>query len=189
VPFEVVVSNAEELESGPPEEVAIENAFRKARAVRSGLTDGSLSRPSGQSDSSGESDASGENLTVLGVDTVVAFGATVYGKPRDAGHARETLERLNGRTHRVISGICVIDQLDGSERTRTAAAATEVTFRRVDDQTLTWYLATGEWEGRAGGYAIQGRGAALVERIEGDYLNVVGLAVPTLLDLLGDLLQ
>ncbi len=124
---------------------------------------------------------------MLGVDTVVALGGTVYGKPPDAASARETLALLNGRTHRVLSGVCVVDR--GGERVRTAAAVTQVTFRRLDDETLSWYLGTGEWEDRAGGYAIQGAGAALVAGIDGDYLNVVGLPVPTLLDLLPDLLQ
>ncbi len=178
--FEVVVSNVDELAAGPPDEVALENAFRKARAVADGLAGGTLSAHDGDR---------GHPAPVLGVDTVVALGASVYGKPRDAAHARETLARLNGRTHRVISGVCVIDTVNGSERVRTAAGATAVTFRRVDEQTLTWYLGTGEWEGRAGGYAIQARGAALVERIEGDYLNVVGLPVPTVLELLPDLLH
>jgi septum formation protein len=166
VSFEVVVSGVEELSQGPPEEVVLENAHRKAMAVSRGLA---------------------ETATVLGVDTVVAVGGRVYGKPSDAADARATLERLNGRTHRVLSGVCVVDR--GGERVRTAAAVTAVTFRRFDERTLTWYLATGEWENRAGGYAIQGRGAALVAGIEGDYLNVVGLPVPTLLDLVGDLLQ
>jgi septum formation protein len=197
VSFEVVVSNVDELEAGPPEEVALENAFRKARAVADGLAaraaDGLAARAAdglaaGTVSPNGRYSAQNVHQ-VLGVDTVVALGATVYGKPTDAAHARETLERLNGRSHRVISGICVIDHLNGAERVRSAAGATEVTFRRVDAPFLSWYIATGEWEGRAGGYAIQGRGAALVERIEGDYLNVVGLPVPTLLDLVPDLVQ
>lgn len=84
----------------------------------------------------------------------------------------------------MISGVCVIDE-DG---TRTGAATTAVSFRAADDALLDWYLATGEWRDRAGGYAIQGRGAALVERIDGDYFNVVGLPVPALLDVLPGLL-
>ena len=178
VVFEVVVSNVEELAEGPPEEVVLENAHRKASAVARGLAEGA----------DGSSDRSdGQNSRVLGVDTVVALGGAVYGKPRDAADARQTLALLNGRTHRVLSGICVIDR--GGERVRTAAAATQVTFRRLDEPTLSWYLDTGEWRDRAGGYAIQGAGAALVAGIEGDYLNVVGLPVPTLLDLLPDLVQ
>jgi septum formation protein len=75
--------------------------------------------------------------------------------------------------------VCVI----AAGRTRTATATTEVQFRALDDELIDWYLASGEWRERAGGYAIQGRGAALVAAIEGDYTNVVGLPVPTLLEL------
>ncbi len=176
--FSVVVSGVDELTAGPPEEVVLENAHRKAVAVARGLAAGTLSRFDGYDR---------HNAIVLGVDTVVALGGRVYGKPADASDARETLTLLNGRTHRVLSGVCVVDRR--GERVRTAAAVTTVTFRRCDEKTLTWYLGTGEWQDRAGGYAIQGRGAALVAGIEGDYLNVVGLPVPTLLDLLPDLLQ
>ena len=157
--FEVVVSGVEELEEGPPNEVALENAYRKASAVaRKG--------------------------PVLGVDTIVSVGSRIYGKPADEGQARETLRVLSGRRHVVTSGVCVID----GGRARTAAASTLVDFRSVDEPLLDWYLTAGEWRGRAGGYAIQGRGAALVARIEGDYWNVVGLPVATLLELLPGLL-
>ena len=118
--------------------------------------------------------------TVLGADTVVALDGAVLGKPVDAPEARSHLERLSGRAHEVWSGIAV-----GG---RTAAAVTGVEFRDVTG-LIDWYLATGEWEGKAGAYAIQGRGAALVERIDGDYSNVVGLPIPALLELMPDLLQ
>jgi septum formation protein len=114
----------------------------------------------------------------------VALGSTVYGKPADRDGAAATLRALSGRNHRVLSGMCVIE----GGRTRTATAVTGVNFRSLSEQSLAWYLDTGEWQGRAGGYAIQGRGAALVDSIEGDYLNVVGLPVATLLDLLPSLL-
>ncbi|HWD69751.1 MAG TPA: nucleoside triphosphate pyrophosphatase [Solirubrobacteraceae bacterium] len=163
VDFTVVVSGAEELSTGRPEEVAVENARRKARAAA-------------------EQAAGGE--TVLGVDTLVALGERIYGKPADRGEAAEALRALAGRSHRVLSGICLID--DGGER--TVSALTRVSIRPLGDKEIDWYLDTGEWQGRAGGYAIQGRGAALVRSIEGDYLNVVGLPVATLLDLLPSLL-
>jgi septum formation protein len=86
--------------------------------------------------------------------------------------------------HTVHSGLCVVSEGE----IRTALASTQVTFRTVSDELLEWYLASGEWRGRAGGYAIQGRGAALVASIDGDYSNVVGLPVTVLLDLLPDLL-
>jgi septum formation protein len=116
---------------------------------------------------------------VLGVDTVVALGDQLYGKPAGAEEARATLTALSGRTHQVIGGLCLID----GRRTRTTKAITKVDFSGLDDAIIDWYVATGEWRGRAGGYAIQGRGAALVKRIEGDYFNVVGLPVALLLEL------
>jgi len=165
VAFTVVVPDVDELTSGPPEEVVLENAHRKASAIATGLDP---AHPSGNTE------------PVLGVDTIVALGSEIYGKPGDREAAAATLQALGGRSHRVLSGACVIE--DG--RARTAAAVTTVNFRPLDERTLAWYLDTGEWRGRAGGYAIQGRGAALVDSIEGDYLNVVGLPVATLLDLL-----
>jgi septum formation protein len=128
--------------------------------------------------------ATASQEVVLGVDTVVAIGARLYGKPRDRGHARETLRALAGRRHAVISGICVIEPT----RTRTSAARTQVEFRQLDEAAIEGYLDTGEWRDRAGGYAIQGRGATLVRAIDGDYLNVVGLPVATLVDLVPGLI-
>ncbi|MGZ4173906.1 MAG: Maf family protein [Solirubrobacteraceae bacterium] len=157
VPFEECAADVPELMQGPPHEVALENAYRKAAAV-------AAERP---------------DALVLGVDTLVTLGARIFGKPAGVAEARETLRMLGGHRHAVISGICLIQ---AGER-RTAAATTAVEFRALDEPLIEWYLATEEWRERAGGYAIQGRGAALVQAIEGDYLNVVGLPVPTLLDL------
>jgi septum formation protein len=118
---------------------------------------------------------------VLGVDTLVALGGAIYGKPADEDEARRTLAALSGETHQVVSGVA----LSHGGVLREATAVTEVTFRALPERVIDWYLASGEWRGRAGGYAIQGRGAALVRQIRGDYLNVVGLPASTLLDLLG----
>jgi nucleoside triphosphate pyrophosphatase len=148
----------DELTEGPPGEVAVENAYRKAASVDSPL--------------------------VLGVDTVVALGSRIYGKPGNEADARATLSALSGRRHAVISGVCLL--CDG--RHRTAAATTYVEFRALSDGLVDWYVDSGEWRERAGGYAIQGKGAALVERIEGDYTNVVGLPVTTLLQIAPGLL-
>jgi septum formation protein len=117
---------------------------------------------------------------VLGADTVVALDGEALGKPRDAAQARAYLGRLAGRRHEVVGGIAVAR--DG-EIVAEDVVVTVVEFRAVDDATLDWYVGTGEWEGRAGGYAIQGRGAALVASVQGDYLNVVGLPLARLLDL------
>ena len=153
IAFDVAAPEADELTEGDPERVVVENALRKARAVAAPLT--------------------------LGCDTEVALGGRVYGKPADAAEAERFLRELSGREHAVVSGIALIE--DGSER--TAVCRTKVAFRELDEATVGWYLDSGEWRERAGGYAIQGRGAALVRAIEGDYLNVVGLPLATLLDL------
>ena len=119
---------------------------------------------------------------VLAVDTDVVLDGRIYGKPRNATDAEVMLEELSGKTHLVISGLCLL----------TAAwevvehASTRVTFRKLTPRDLAAYVATGEWEGRAGAYAIQGRGAGLVRRIEGDYLNVVGLPAALLVRLLAE---
>jgi septum formation protein len=117
-----------------------------------------------------------EGDLVLGVDTTVVLDGKSFGKPQDEEEAERVLTVLSGRTHEVWSGIALNE--------RTATACTKVTFRRLSEPLLRWYLDSGEWKDRAGGYAIQGKGAALVERIDGDFWNVVGLPVPTLLDLL-----
>lgn len=119
---------------------------------------------------------------VLGVDTAVVLDGRVYGKPAGESEAAAMLEALSGQTHEVVSGLCL----------RTAGwevveeELTRVGFRALTPRDVAAYVATGEWEGRAGGYAIQGRGAALVERIEGDYLNVVGLPAALLVRLLAE---
>jgi septum formation protein len=143
IPFDVVAPDFAEVDGTSP----LERAAGKARSVEGG------DRP------------------VLGVDTEVLFEGALLGKPADATEAEAMLEALGGRTHEVVSGLCL----------RTHAweelheAVTHVTFRELTPRDLAHYVAAGEWEGRAGGYAIQGLGAALVERVEGDFLNVVGL--------------
>ena len=161
VAFEVAPADVEELTSGDPRELALENARRKALAI------------------------SARRQLVLGADTDVGLDGEVLGKPRDAAHARELLARLAGRRHEVVGGIAIAEH---GAITAQDVVVTAVDFRALDAATLDWYVATGEWEGRAGGYAIQGRGAALVAGIEGDYLNVVGLPLARLLDLRPDLL-
>lgn len=115
-----------------------------------------------------------EGDLVLAADTTVALNQAILGKPSSEIEARAFLTRLSRRTHEVWTGIALNE--------RTMAVRTEVRFRDVEP-LLDWYLATGEWRGKAGAYAIQGRGAALVERIDGDYTNVVGLPISALVDL------
>ena len=157
-----------ELTEGEPEALTAENARRKAIAIAADadLAPGSL---------------------VLGVDTEVWYGGRIYGKPADQPDARSMLASLSGRSHEVVSGLCVA-AVGATEPPLTATARTTVTFRELGDELLDWYVAAGEWRGRAGGYAIQGRGAALVAAIEGDYLNVVGLPLAALLEIAPDIL-
>jgi septum formation protein len=119
---------------------------------------------------------------VLGCDTEVLCGGRVYGKPDGAEGAVEMLESLSGRTHEVVSGLALVTP-SWEEVHRDV---THVAFRELTPRDIAWYVASGEWEGRAGGYAIQGLGAALVERIDGDYPNVVGLPVALLVRLLAE---
>lgn len=152
LPFEVVAPEYDEEPGGDP----LAHAAGKARSVGGGES------------------------PVLGVDTVVRCDGETIGKPADAGDAERMLELLAGRTHEVVSGLCL----------RTPAweelhrETTRVTFRTLTPRDLAHLMAAGEWEGRAGAYAIQGLGASLVERIEGDYLNVVGLPAALLVRLL-----
>jgi septum formation protein len=153
VPFDVVAPEYTEDGDDP-----VEHAAGKARSVDGG------GRP------------------VLGVDTVVVCDGAVLGKAAVPTEAERMLELLSGRTHEVVSGLCL----------RTTAweelhrDTTRVTFRALTPRDIAVYVAAGEWRERAGAYAIQGFGASLVERIEGDYLNVVGLPGALLVRLLAE---
>ena len=166
--FAVRVPDVTELDSGDPDRVTLDNAGRKARDVY----------------------RAGAGETVIGCDTVVALRDAIYGKPADESQARRTLSTLSGTRHEVVSGLVVLS--DGASakepRERRALARTEVTFAAFGAERLEWYLATGEWRERAGGYAIQGAGAALVSAVNGDYENVVGLPLASLLELCPELL-
>jgi septum formation protein len=117
---------------------------------------------------------------VLGVDTVVVCKGTVLGKPADVADAERMLETLGGQAHEVVSGLCLRTPAWEEVHRET----TRVKFRRLTARDIARYLAAEEWRERAGAYAIQGLGASLVERIEGDYLNVVGLPAALLVRLL-----
>jgi septum formation protein len=121
-----------------------------------------------------------DDRPVLGVDTEVLFDGELLGKPATEAEAEAMLERLSGTTHEVVSGLC-LRTLAWEE---TGEETTLVTFRELTPRDLAHYVSSGEWEGRAGGYAIQGLGASLVERIDGDFLNVVGLPGSLLVRLL-----
>jgi len=161
LPFEVVPPQYDEsLTGSDPVKIVLARAQGKARSVAG---------------SAGE-------CPVLGVDTEVVIEGEVLGKAAESAEAESMLERLSGRTHEVVSGLCLI----GSGWEELRHDVTRVTFRPLTARDLAHYVGSGEWENRAGGYAIQGLGAALVERIEGDYLNVVGLPAALLVRLLAD---
>ena len=175
--FVVVVPEVQELEHGDPAQVALENALRKAQAVLDDRARGSVSaRPHSRPT---------DKELILGVDTLVSKDGQIYGKPRDLDHARQTLRMLSGASHEVLSGIALLGPGGLARRVLTR---TSVSFRALDERTLEWYLRTGEWQQRAGAYAIQGAGAALVREISGDYQNVVGLPLTSLLDMCPGLL-
>ena len=162
IPYEVLAPTY--VEEDPPKVTAVrlvrEHARGKARSVAAQAGD----RP------------------VLGVDTAVSLGGKIFGKPANAAEAERMLEELAGETHVVVSGLCLITpawELVEHDSTR-------VTFRALTPREIARHLTHGEWEGRAGAYAIQGRGAAIVEEIEGDYLNVVGLPAALLVRTLAE---
>jgi nucleoside triphosphate pyrophosphatase len=162
LPFDVVPPRYEENDPpglGPAELVRA-HAEGKARS----LADEARDRP------------------VLGVDTAVVLDGRVFGKPGSAEEAAEMLEALGGETHEVVSGLCLLTP----GWAVVEHDVTRVTFRPLTARDLAGYVASAEWEGRAGGYAIQGLGAGLVGRIEGDYLNVVGLPAALLVRILAD---
>lgn len=186
VPFTVRPTDAAEIEQGAdPAQVALHNALRKALAAH---------RP-------------GAHEAVLGCDTIVVLDGVIYGKPADPADARRTLSALGGRTHEVVSGLALLLPREGEPpagepgagepspagaepsplEQRTAIARTRVTFRALDEQLLDWYVATGEWRERSGGYAIQGAGARLAVRIDGEEENVVGLPLRALLEIYPEL--
>lgn len=165
VEFDAVDPETYELEAGDPEAVVVENARRKARAGR-GL------RP--------------EAGLVIGCDTEVVIDGLVLGKAADVATARERLDALSGRTHEVLGAVAA-SWADGAEK--TGLERTAVTFVEVPGGLLAAYLDSGEWRDRAGAYAVQGLGSALVDRVEGELANVIGLPVGALLELAPELLD
>jgi len=159
IQFEAIAPRYAESSAGlDPVEMVKEHARGKARSV----ADEARDRP------------------VLGVDTAVVLDGRVFGKPVGEGEAAEMLRALGGRAHEVVSGLCLLGE--GFEV--VGHDVTRVLFRALSERAVQAYVASGEWHGRAGAYAIQGLGASLVARIEGDYLNVVGLPAALLVRLL-----
>ena len=158
VPFEACPTDVAEETAGDPADVVVRNALAKARAAQARV---------------------GRDRLVLGADTEVFLDGRVFGKPADEAEARRFLKALAGRTHEVLSAVAL---LEGDAET-TGVERSAVTFRPLGPDAIEGYIATGEWRGRAGGYAVQGHGEALVASIEGDYWNVVGLPVALLFEL------
>lgn len=146
---------AEKTHHESPRQLAVHNAQGKAREVAREYAD----------------------AIVIGVDTIGVCGRTILLKPRDKKHARQMLQLLSGTTHRVISGLCLIDTKSGREI--STAVTTRVTFRRLGSAELEAYLKSNQWRGKAGAYAIQARAKGFVKKIEGDITNVVGIPIPT----------
>jgi septum formation protein len=174
IPFTVAASEATEIMSGRPVSALAEaNALAKVRGAR---------LPESVS----------EGAFVLGTDTLVSLGRKVMGKPASAEEATEMLAVLSGRKHRVVSGMALarvsgrsIDQAD--TQVRVASASTQVAFARLEKEQIAAYIESGEWRGKAGGYAVQGLAALFVRGLSGEYSNVVGLPLHLMNGLFGEL--
>jgi septum formation protein len=164
--FEVRVPMVEEETDGDPRDLVLVNARRKAEAVATAA----------------------ESALVIAGDTEVVIDGDVLGQPGNEAEARAHLERLSGREHQVLGGLAL---LSADRRTddepRMGVEVSAVAFRKLEPQLLEAYLASGEWRGRAGSYAIQGLGSALVDAVRGDVSNVIGLPVGLLLRLAPEL--
>ncbi len=165
VEFEVQDPAAEEKTEGDPRDLVVGNALRKAEAV-------AADRP---------------GALVIAGDTEVVVDGEVLGQPSTEAEARAHLERLSGSEHHVLGGLALVGPQDDQEP-RTGVDLSTVAFRELDGPLLDAYLASGEWRGRAGSYAIQGLGSALVDIVRGDVSNVIGLPVGLLLRLAPELL-
>jgi nucleoside triphosphate pyrophosphatase len=168
VEFRVVPSEVEEASEGDPREVVLGNALAKARAVAARRREGTL---------------------VIAGDTEVVIDGRPLGQSVVEGEARWCLETLSGRSHEVLGGLALLgpDRPGGVPSERIGVASTTVTFARLERSLIDAYLSSGEWRGRAGAYAVQGLGSALVERIDGDVSNVIGLPIGLLLRLCPEL--
>jgi septum formation protein len=162
--FEVQVPAVEEETDGEPRELVVRNALRKAEAIAADHPD----------------------TLIIGGDTEVVIDGEVLGQPGSESEARAHLERLSGSEHHVLGGLALLGP-DADAEPRTGVDVSTVAFKELDDRLLAAYLASGEWRGRAGSYAIQGLGSALVDIVRGDVSNVIGLPIGLLLRLAPEL--
>ncbi len=151
VDFEVCVSDCDEKNNNTDGEYARCAAVIKAESVKD----------------------KGLGKIIVSADTIVCIDGLILGKPKDRADAEKMLDMLSGRVHFVYTGFCIID----GDKMSSGYEKTEVYFRTLSKADKEWYLDTGEWKDKAGGYGIQGRGALLTEKINGDFFNVVGLPV------------
>ncbi len=166
-PFDVSPSSARELFAGPnAEQIAADNA--RIKVERSSLF-------------------GDRSCVLIGADTIISLDDDILGKPFGEASARRMLLRLSGRTHHVVTGICVSGFVTDTESRLTTAmdaVASTVTFRQLTSSDISGYIRSREWEGKAGAYAIQGLAGAFVEAVSGDYDNVVGLPVTAVRELM-----
>jgi septum formation protein len=170
VEFRAIPSEVEETSEGEPRELVLANALAKGRAVAARRRKGTL---------------------VIAGDTEVVVDGRTLGQPQLEGEARWCLETLSGRSHEVLGALALLgpNREDGRPVERTGVESSLVTFAPLPDELIDAYLASGEWRGRAGGYAVQGLGSSLVAGIDGDVSNVIGLPVGLLLRLAPELVR
>ncbi len=163
-----------------PAELVERLALAKAQAVAHSTSDrdrSSSERGRATDDQPGDQIEPSEDVLVIGADTVIDLDGQVLGKPADEAHARQMLRALSGRSHVVYTGIAVVGRLAGQEVVAVTVERTDVSFRPLTEDDIGWYVASGEPDGKAGAYALQGRGSLLIEAIEGSHQTVVGLSL------------
>lgn len=160
--FQVMPAKGEEvITKEQPEQAVMELSRQKAEEIAEKIADG----------------IADEDVLVLGADTVVVYEGKILGKPKDESDARAMLSMLNGRTHSVFTGVTVIVMKNGTSQIHSFYEETEVSMYPMTDAQISYYIQTGEPMDKAGAYGIQGKGAVFIEKIHGDYNNVVGLPV------------
>jgi len=166
VPCEVMESGADETIGGAPDVQVEALAIRKAQTVRLRVL---------------------EDAVIIAADTLVAIDGRVLGKPADTAEAFAMLQALRGRRHTVYTGVALIRTGGSADQMHSFVESADVIFRELSDDDIHAYIATGEPFDKAGGYGVQERGGALVEKVEGEYTTVVGLPMPRLLRALADM--
>ena len=165
IDFEVVVSEADE--ESVPKDIPVNLYVQELAMLKAAATAKQIS---------------GRDKIIISADTVVTLDGAVLGKPKDAEDAYEMLTKLSDRVHEVYTGICVLRMSDAKTVCKTVC--TEVRFKQLTPEKISAYIATGEPMDKAGAYGIQAKGALLIDGINGDYFNVVGLPIATLSEVL-----